>query len=97
MNNEKSPYDEINIFLRKDDEIVGLHCIGEKDKDYEVMELDGTITQRHGFLAEESWGNYYDEDYNIKGRGSFRVFEDIEILAEEFEADGWVRFERVNH
>lgn len=86
------PFDSKSIYLRKDGNIVGLHSIGENDSYWTIKELDGTEHQKTGFRAIESWGNNYDENYKMIGRGSFRVFKDIEKEAKEFEEDGWIRF-----
>lgn len=91
---EMPQFDSLDIYLQKDGRIIGLHAIGESDAKYKVVDLDGSETMKKGFLAFEQWGNEYDQDYKMIGRGSFRVFGDIEEEAKEFEADGWVRFER---
>lgn len=70
-----------DIYLKKDDTIIGLHAIGDVDPN------DGT------FYQMEIWGNEYDNEHNMLGRGSFRVFQPLEDAAKEFEADGFVRFE----
>lgn len=88
--------DSKDIYLKKNGEIVGLHSVGHKGPyDYVSVHLDGTEEVKHSdFMAIESWGNEYDNEYNMLGRGSFRVFGDIEDAAKEMEADGWTRFER---
>lgn len=85
--------DSLNIYLKKDGEktYIGLHAVGEANTKWSVREIDGTLTERFGFLAWESWGNEYVQG-KMYGRGSFRVFGDIEVEAKAFEADGWVRF-----
>lgn len=86
-------YDSKDIYLRKDGAIIGLHSIGMDNQEWDLILLDGTRVRQYGFQAIESWGNEYDENRNILGRGSFRVFESIENLAKEFEQDGWERYE----
>jgi hypothetical protein len=85
-----------DIYLKKGNEIIGLHGIGYK-KPYEctITELDGTKTSRTlDFMYLEKYGNKYDENFNMLG-GSFRIFNIcIEDAAKEYEADGWVRFNR---
>lgn len=76
-------FEEKNIYLKKDNDIIGLHEIGFTDSD-------------GNWLSYETWGNEYDDRYNMLGRGSFRIFNDIETVAKEFEADGFVRFEGPN-
>ena len=68
-----------NIYLKKDNQAIGLHAWG--------YEFNGN------FYSEEVWGNEYDNQGQMIGRGSFRVFNEIEAEAKEFEADGWVRYE----
>jgi hypothetical protein len=68
-----------NIYLKLNDEIVGLHAIG--------YEHEGVFDQ------VDVWGNVYDEDHNMLGRGSFRVHNDIEVEAKSWEADGWSRYD----
>jgi hypothetical protein len=82
-----------DIYLKKDGEIIGLHAIGEKDAEWTQVGIDGTRTQIKGFMQHEQWGNNYDENHKMLGRGSFRIFEDIEKFAEELEKDGWVSYE----
>ena len=82
-----------DIYLKKDGEIVGLHAIGEKDAEWTLVALDGTETRVKGFQQHEQWGNEYDENHKMLGRGSFRIFGDIEEAAKEMEADGWVTYE----
>lgn len=83
-----------NIYLRKGDDIIGLHAVGIDNMQWDLEELDGTRIKCQGFQAIDKWGNVYNEAYEMQGRGSFRVHQDIEKEAQEFEADGWVRFER---
>lgn len=85
--------DSLNIYLKKQGEktYIGLHAVGEAGREWDVKEIDGTVTKKSGFLAWETWGNEYVEG-KMYGRGSFRVFGDIEDEAKAFEADGWVRF-----
>lgn len=86
-----------DIYLKKENEIIGLHAIGYPGPYvYELQHLDGSREQKTShIMTMEQWGNEYDSEYNMLGRGSFRVFSlDIEEAAKEFEADGWVRFEK---
>lgn len=73
------PWETKNIYLKRDGNIIGLHEAGQ------------TILGE--FVSYESWGNEYDNEHNMLGRGSFRVHGLIEPVALEMEADGWVRFE----
>lgn len=86
-------YDSKNIYLKKNNQIIGLHSIGYDNSEWEVHNLDGSIVQMKGFQPIESWGNEYDENYQMLGRGSFRIFADIEEAVKDMETDGWVRFE----
>ncbi len=96
MIHDETPYDAKNIYLKKDGQIIGLHAIGIAGPyEYILHGLDGSVTRMQSdFNAIEQWGNEYDADYNMLGRGSFRVFQSIDSLAQELEADGWIRFER---
>lgn len=90
-------FDSKNIYLKKDDQIVGLHAIGISGPyTCHLHKVDGTIEViQKDFNELEKWGNEYTPDYKIKGRGSFRVFDlSIEDTAKAFEDEGWVRFER---
>lgn len=90
--------DTIDIYLKKDDRIIGLHAIGYAGPyEIKVIEIDGSYKiENLNFNALEMWGNEYNEDYTIKGRGSFRLFGyDLDKEAKEFEEEGWVRFERL--
>jgi hypothetical protein len=85
----KDDLDLKDIYLRKDNEIIGLHSIGYADPyEYTLVELDGTeIQKKTDFMPLETWGNRYNENYEMVG-GSFRVHQFIEDEAKEFEADG---------
>lgn len=82
-----------DIYLKKDNEIIGLHAIGYDNSTWTETALDGTSTDKQGFSAMEKWGNEYDENHKMLGRGSFRVHDDIEKVAKELEADGWTIYE----
>jgi len=85
------------IYLRKGDSIVGLHATGyEGPEEFELHHLDGAVeVVKTDFIELEKWGNEYDKDFNIKGRGSFRVFDvTLEHAAKQFEAEGYIRFIR---
>lgn len=93
-------FDSKDIYLKKDDQIIGLHAIGyEGPYNYTLSDIDGTVKEiETDFQEIEKWGNEYDENYKMIGKGSFRVFDlTIEDTAKEMEADGWVRFERTPH
>lgn len=88
--------DSKNIYLRKDNEIIGLHAVGYRTPYvFDVVELDGTRNQvETDFMELEKWGNHYNEEFERIGRGSFRIFDaTIEDTAKEFENDGWIKFE----
>lgn len=90
-----SDLDEKNIYLTKGDRIIGLHAVGYKEiYTYEVLELDGSISQfTTDFLEIHKWGNEYDKNFKMIGRGSFRIHSaTIDIIAKELEEDGWIRF-----
>lgn len=92
-------FDSKDIFLKKGNEIVGLHAIGyAEDNEMEVYELDGSITlYKTDFVELEKWGNCYDKNLNMVGLGSFRVHNlTIEHAATEFEKEGWTRFNPKN-
>lgn len=94
MTNE---FDSKNIYLRKGDEIVGLHAIGHNEEhEFNLHHIDGSIERiKTDFMELEKWGNQYDKDFNMIGRGSFRVFSlTLEHAAKEFEEEGWIRFEK---
>ncbi len=82
-----------DIYMKKGTEIIGLHALGEKDVEWDVINLDGTRTKVKGFKQWEHWGNEYDENHKMVGRGSFRVHDDIEKVAKLLEEDGWVSYE----
>jgi hypothetical protein len=76
--------------------IVGLHAIGHAGPyEWDHHHLDGTVERKtSNFMALETWGNEYDDDHNMLGRGSFRLHtSDIEQYAKEMEVEGWERYE----
>lgn len=84
-----------DAYLTKEGTIIGIHAFGEPGP-YEWIEvaLDGTETKKQSnFMQAEIWGNEYDEEHNMLGRGSFRVHGQFEIVVKEFEADGWIQRE----
>ncbi len=86
-----------NIYLKKDGKIVGLHAVGYAGPyEYRLIKLDKTEELRTtDFMPMDMWGNEYNENYEMQGRGSFRIFAiDLDDEAKDWEADGWVRFER---
>ena len=96
LDSDFCPLDTKDIYLKRGTEIIGLHSIGDRvPHEYDSIAIDGTVTHKiTDFKAIESWGNEYDNEYNMLGRGSFRLFGDIEEVASELEAEGWIRFER---
>lgn len=87
--------DEYNIYLKHPSEgIIGLHSVGLKDQIWTEIDTDGVETQRLGFKSIESWGNEYTSDFKLKGRGSFRIFQNIDDLAASLEREGYVRMDR---
>jgi hypothetical protein len=84
-----------NIWLKRGDEIVGLHAIGYREPyTFKVIDLDGSTTEHNSdFMELEKWGNEYNQDFKMIGRGSFRIFDlTIDHTAKAFEEDGWIRF-----
>jgi hypothetical protein len=84
-----------DAYLKKDGVIVGIHAIGHPGL-YEWVNVaaDGTETKHTSdFMQMEIWGNEYDENHQMLGRGSFRVFDHFENEVRNWEADGWVRYE----
>lgn len=82
-----------DIYLKKGEDIVGLHAIGEKDAVWTAIDIHGNRSEQKGFMQHEQWGNEYDDNHKMLGRGSFRIFGDIEEAAIEMEKDGWVSYE----
>lgn len=76
--------------------IVGLHAIGHAGPyEYTLHRQDDTIELiKTNFMVLEAWGNEYDDEHNMLGRGSFRLHtNDIEQYAKDMEAEGWERYE----
>lgn len=93
--NIENDLDSKDIYLKNGNEIVGFHSIGHAGPYiYTQIELDGSEnTVTADFEPFESWGNNYDENLNMIGRGSFRLITPfIEDVAKDLESRGWVRF-----
>jgi len=78
-------------------QIVGLHAIGHaQEYTYTEIGLNNERTEvTTGFSAIETWGNEYDENHNMLGRGSFRLHShDLDKTVKEWESEGWVRCEK---
>lgn len=94
---QSNDFDIWNIYLKKEGRIIGLHAMGIKGPyEYTLTHLDGSSKLiKTDFQTFEQWGNEYNDEFNMIGKGSFRVFSlDIEEAAKDFEQDGWVRFEK---
>lgn len=94
--------DSKDIFLRKKIgvyeiySIVGLHAIGHAGPyPHTIHHLDGTVEERVGnFDTLEAWGNEYNDEQNIPGRGSFHLnTHDIEEYARDMVVEGWEIYE----
>lgn len=76
--------------------IVGLHAVGHAGPyEYDLVHQDGKVERKQSnFMAIETWGNEYDDQHNMLGRGSFRLHtSDIEEYAKQLEVEGWERYE----
>ena len=91
----KPDFDSKNIYLKKDNMIVGLHAIGIDGPYTYTMDNNGIKSEiTTDFETLESWGNEYDENHNMLGRGSFRLnVINIEDYAKDLVLDGWVIYE----
>lgn len=81
---QPDPFDGMigkDVYLKKGSQIVGIHAVGDFDP------------TTNTFYPMEVWGNEYDDEHNMLGRGSFRVFDSMENEVKNWEADGWVRYE----
>ncbi len=89
-----------DIYLRNGNRVLGLHSIGYPGEyRYTKIDFDGTETECvDDFQAIEVWGNEYlnDSKFEMQGRGSFRIHDNVNDFAKDLEAEGWVRFERKN-
>ena len=76
--------------------IIGLHAVGYAGPYSYTLDNNGEVsTINTNFMAIETFGNEYDHEHNMLGRGSFRLHtNDIEEYAKELEKEGWVRCER---
>lgn len=84
-----------SVYLKKEDEIVGLFAAGYAEPhEQKVQKLDGSITiYQRDFVEEEKWGNEYNEKGEMLGPGSFRIHGlCLEDIVKDFEEDGWVKF-----
>ncbi len=84
-----------DIYLSKDGQIIGIHAVGYfGEHEYDLLSIDGTLTKvSTDFDQMEIWGNEYDEEHNMIGRGSFRVHGTFNDVVAELEMDGWVKRE----
>lgn len=79
-----------DYYLQKGEEVIGLHAVGEEGP-YIYRDLDGKEYTKYRFHAFEQWGNNYNKDFQMIGRGSFRLFGDIDEAAKEMTEDGWIQ------
>lgn len=77
-------YESKSIYLKKDQDILGLHATG--------------YTDEHGqFQNMEAWANHYHYNEQFKYLGSvYRIFGPIEEEAAGLKADGWIEIEEPN-
>lgn len=85
-------FDQFDAYLIKDGEIIGIHGVGEANRPYTVSHMDETQTHHVGFCAIESWGNEYNWDFKMIGRGSFRIGHLMEDDVTMVLDNGWVQF-----
>ena len=74
--------------------IMGVHAVGFAEQHtYKSIGLDGEESAHPtNFKALEVWGNEYDEEHSVVGRGRFLVYtKDIDSYVRELESEGWVR------
>lgn len=82
--------------IKKGDEIIGLHAMDyEEPYEFTLTHIDGSSEIiKTDFMELEKWGNEYNKNSEMIGRGSFRLFDlTIEHSAKAFEDEGWTRFE----
>lgn len=72
---EQPPYISKDIYLRKGDQLIGLHTYGD--------EFEGKFQQM------EAWANSYTLDYKFEG-SIFRIFGPIEEEKTAFLEEGWM-------
>lgn len=84
-----------DVYLKQGEYTIGIHAIGYPGPyTYTEQALDGTRTEKtDDFQQMEIWGNEYNEQFQMIGRGSFRVHERFDVAVREFEKEGWVRIE----
>lgn len=71
-------YESKSIYLKKDDDIIGLHATMAPTED--------------GLIQMEGWCNAYSNDFKYIG-SIYRIFGPIEEEAAELKKDGWVEIE----
>lgn len=82
--------DFARIYLFKDNCLIGLFGIGDANSSWILVGLDGSKQTISGFNAMEKWGNEYDWDGNMLGRGSFRLNYDFETEINQYKNEGWI-------
>lgn len=84
-----------DAYFKKDGSIIGIHAIGHPGPhEYDLHGLDGSVTKiKTDFMQMEIWGNEYDDEHNMQGRGSFRVFNEFNIVVKDLIEEGWVQYE----
>ena len=99
-NEDDSGYDSLDVYFKKDDILIGIHAIGLYElNQYTYTDIDGNKEKRFSFFnALEVWGNEYDKDMNMLGRGSFRLgMRIMEDIIKEYQKEGWTLCSEEDH
>lgn len=72
---EQPPFELKDVYLKKDEDVIGLHAVGDKTET--------------GFHQYEAWANLYDPSFKFLG-SIYRIFGPIEEEADNLKKDGWV-------
>lgn len=97
ISNDPNLLDSLDIYLKKDDQIIGLHAIGYAGPyEYTYTDIDGNVTQKtSNFQALDTWGNNYNNKYEMFAPGSFRIdTNDLEEESRLYAGAGWIEFDR---
>ena len=79
-----------DAYFKKDGSIIGIHAIGYPGPyEYDLHGIDGSVTRmKSDFQQLEIWGNEYDDEHNVLGRGSFRVFNEYNQVVKDLIEEG---------
>lgn len=79
MDKDPPDYENKSVFLKKDDDIIGIHAIGDSTE--------------FGWQQLEAWCNAYSNDWKFLAT-IYRIFGPVEDEVAELKKSGWIEVQK---